>query len=83
MDQDRTKDESARHSGITWGGDSGHLNLVGDRWHDSYTSQGPDWLRGPVPFVRDYGPSYEVTTTWGKVLVVAAAIAVLVAMFVL
>lgn len=83
MDEDRTKDGSTRRFGISWGGDSRHLNLVSDRWHDSFTSHGPDWIRGPIPAVRDYGPSYEVTTIWGKILVVAAALAILIAMFVL
>ena len=82
MDQDHAKDDPARRSGITWGGGRRRSNLASDRWRDSYTSQGPDWLRGPIPAVRDYGPSYEVTTTWGKMLVVAGGVAVLVAMFI-
>ena len=75
MDEEPKKVSFAQRYGITWGASRSRSFFVSDRWLSDFGTQ------GPLPMVRDYEPEYEVTTWWGKALVVAAIFVILLAIF--
>lgn len=77
MDRDDAPKPLIRCLRVAWGGARSRSFIASDRWLNSFTSQGQDWLQGPVPATRDYGPRYEVKARWEKVIFVVIILTVI------